>query len=84
MQTPKKPKLFIRYKNLSKDSTVTYFEILKDIVTVKFTNNTCYNYSNQSVGTTNIEKMKQLAVAGKGLGTFIEANVKNLYMRKIR
>ncbi len=84
MQTPKKKKMFIKYKNLGGKSTVARYEILKDIVTIRFTNDSVYNYSNQSAGVTNIAKMKTLAVAGKGLGTFIDAGVKELYMRKIR
>ena len=84
MNTPKKPKLFIRYKNLSGDSKVLRYEITKDVVTVEFKNNSVYNYSNQSTDPATIAKMKTLATAGKGLGTFIEANVKNRFMRKIR
>ncbi|OGV98178.1 MAG: hypothetical protein A2W53_06325 [Nitrospinae bacterium RIFCSPHIGHO2_02_39_11] len=32
----------------------------------------------------NISKMKSLALAGKGLGAFIDANVKDRFSRKIR
>jgi hypothetical protein len=84
MQTPKKKKQFIRYKNLGGASKVSHYEILKDIVTIRFTDNSSYNYSNQSAGVANIAKMKTLAAAGKGLGAFIEANLKGLFMRKIR
>jgi hypothetical protein len=84
MQTPKKPKLFIRYKNIGGASTVVRYELLKDVVTIQFKNNTVYNYSNQSAGPANIVKMKTLAAAGKGLGTFIDAHLKDLFMRKIR
>ena len=84
MNTPKKPKMFIRYKNLSGDSKVVRYHITKDVVTVEFSNNTSYNYSNQSTDQATISKMKTLATAGKGLGTYIEANVKNRFMRKIR
>lgn len=84
MNTPKKQKRFIRYKNLGGKSVVSRFEILKDIVTIKFTDNSSYNYSNQSAGVANIEQMKKLAAAGKGLGTFITTNLKDKWMRKIR
>lgn len=84
MNTPKKPKMFIRYKNLSGASTVVRYEITKDVVTVQFKNNSVYNYSNQSAGMDKIAKMKELAVAGKGLGTYITANLKDSFMRKIR
>lgn len=84
MQTPKKQKMFIRYKNLGGASKVARYEIRKDMVTIRFTDNSVYNYSNQSAGTANIEKMKALATAGKGLGTFIDANLKDRFLRKIR
>lgn len=84
MKTPKRPKMFIRYKNLSGDSNVVRYEVTKDVVTVQFADNSVYNYSNQSAGQDNIAKMKTLAAAGKGLGTFIAAGLKDRFMRKIR
>ena len=84
MNTPKKPKLFVRYKNLGGASKVLRYEIRKDVVTIEFKNNSVYNYSNQSAGEENIAKMKTLATAGKGLSTFIEASLKDRFMRKIR
>ena len=84
MNTPKKPRRYVLYKNLGGASKVLRYEITKDVVTIEFKNNSVYNYSNQSVGMDNIAKMKTLAVAGKGLSTFIEAGLKDRYMRKIR
>jgi len=76
--------MYTIYKNLSKESKVSRYEITKDTVTVRFTDHSVYIFSNQSADPVNIAKMKKLAVAGKGLGTFIEANVKNRFMRKVR
>lgn len=73
-----------KYKNLSEKSTVTAFEIAKDAVKVRFADNSVYLYSNQATGSANISKMKTLAEAGKGLGTFIEASVKDKFARKVR
>lgn len=84
MQTPKRHRLFIRYKNLSKDSTVARYEIRKDMMTIRFTDDSVYIYTNQSAAPENIEKMKSLATAGKGLGTFITANLKDRHLRKVR
>ena len=84
MQTPKKPKIFRRYKNLGGQSKVAAYEISKDGVTIRFANNSVYRYTNQSADPKNIKKMKDLAIAGKGLGTFIEANLKERYLRKVR
>jgi hypothetical protein len=84
MLTPKRPKQFQRYKNLSGDSKVAAFELAKDAVTVRFADASVYRYSNQSADPANVSKMKTLALSGKGLGTFIEKNLKDRYSRKIR
>ena len=76
--------MFIRYKNLSGDSKVARYEIRKDAMTIRFTDHTVYRYTNQTADPANISKMKTLAAAGKGLGTFIDANVKDRFLRKIR
>jgi len=73
-----------KYLNLSGKSTVTSYKILKDSVTIVFTSHKKYIYSNQSAGRLNVNQMKALAITGKGLGTFIEANLKDGYARKIR
>ena len=73
-----------RYKNLSGNSEVAAYEIAKDSVTVGFTTCAAYIYSDQSAGKSNISQMKSLALAGKGLSTFINANVKERCARKIR
>ncbi len=84
MNRPKRPKLFKRYKNLGGKSTVAAYEIEKDSMMIRFTDSSVYRYTNQTASPENIAKMKSLAQAGKGLGTFIEANVKERFLRKIR
>jgi hypothetical protein len=84
MNTPRRMKLFIRYKNLSGKSTVSKFEVKKDAITIRFTDHSVLRYTNQSADPANISKMKTLALAGKGLGTFIDANVKERFQRKIK
>ena len=84
MNTPKRPRRLALYKNLSKASKVVRYEILKDRVTVRFVDNSVYIYSNQSATPGNIEKMKTLAMAGKGLSTFIDTNLKDKWMTKVR
>ena len=83
MNTPKRPRFIYRYKNLGKASKVLKYEIRKDAVTIRFTDNTEYIYTNQTAGPENIAKMKTLAQAGKGLGTFIESTVKERWLRKV-
>ncbi|MDD2804021.1 MAG: hypothetical protein PHV33_00570 [Elusimicrobiales bacterium] len=72
------------YKNLSGKSTVASFELAKDSVKVRFNDQSVYLYSNQASGSANVRQMKTLAEAGKGLGTFIDANVKTKFARKVR
>jgi hypothetical protein len=84
MKTPTRFKLFKRYKNLSTHSKVAAYELKKDCITIRFTDHSVYRYTNQSADPKNISQMKTLAIAGKGLGTFIDANVKERYLRKVR
>jgi hypothetical protein len=84
MRTPKKPKMMRLYKNLGGKSKVVRYQIAKDAITIRFADCSVYHYSNQSADPENISKMKALAVAGKGLGTFIDANVKDRFARKIK
>ena len=74
----------VRYKNLSGNSKVVQYEIAKDAMKIRFADCSVYIYSNQSADPCNISKMKTLAVAGKGLSTFIDANVKDRFSRKVR
>ncbi len=73
-----------KYQNLSGKSDVVSYKILKDSVTIRFADHSVYIYSNQSAGRLNVNQMKALAITGKGLGTFIDANLKEGYERKIR
>ena len=77
-------KLFRRYKNLSGKSTVAKYEIKKDGITIRFTDHSIYRYTNHSADPANISKMKTLAESGKGLGTFVDANVKERFQRKVK
>ena len=73
-----------KYQNLSGKSAVASYEIAKDSVTVGFTTHAVYIYTNQSAGSENVRQMKTLALAGKGLGTYIDSNLKEKFSRKIR
>ena len=84
MTTAKKKFVTRKYKNLSGKSTVVSYALSKDQVKVNFTNQLKYVYSNQITGRENIAKMKVLAAAGKGLGTFIAASLADKFARKAR
>jgi hypothetical protein len=70
------------FENLSGDSGVIAYELLDDGVEVQFRDGTIYLYTVKSAGHKNIETMKQLALAGRGLSTFISTTVRDRYARK--
>lgn len=70
------------YKNLAGNSGVMAYEIGKDSIRVKFVDGTTYLYTIQSAGKFNIEMMEKLALAGKGLSSFISTYVRNGYESK--
>ena len=71
-----------RYKNLNGDSGVAEFENGSDYIRVKFNDGSVYLYTYASAGSSNIEEMKKLAVAGRGLNSFIKKNVNKSYASK--
>ncbi len=71
-----------RYKNLGGNSGVSAYEISDESITVQFSSGAVYLYTYNSAGSSNIKKMKSLAVAGKGLNSFIMRNVRDGYESK--
>lgn len=72
-----------RYRNLSGNSGVAAFEIGDDSIVVQFADGGAYLYNYASTGRDNIEKMKTLAMSGKGLSTFISRFIRGGYALKI-
>ena len=72
-----------RYSNRSEDSGISRYEIQGDGIIIQFSTGAKYLYTNVSAGNTNIEKMKELAIIGEGLNSFINKHVKKLYESKI-
>lgn len=70
------------YKNLNGDSGVAGFENGSDYIRVQFKDGSVYLYTYASAGSSNIEEMKRLAVAGRGLNSFINKNVRKRYAKK--
>jgi hypothetical protein len=73
-----------RYKNRSSCSGVSAYEIGEDYIKVEFADGPLYLYNHQTPGMRKVEKMKRLAVAGKGLSTFISRNVRDDYAARLR
>lgn len=73
----------IRYKNISKNSGVSAYEIGIDYIIVQFIDNRKYRYTYQSAGKDNIEEMKKRAEVGKGLSTFISTTIREKFASKL-
>ncbi len=72
-----------RYGNQGGDSGISAYEIQEDGIIVQFTNGGQYLYTNASAGVGNIAKMKELAVKGEGLNSFIMKNTRTAYASKL-
>lgn len=69
-----------RYRNLNGDSGVSAFEIGNNYIQVQFSGKARkYTYSYSKAGEYHVEQMKMLALRGRGLNSYINKYVKNLY-----
>lgn len=66
-----------RYSN--RDSGVNAYQIGLEYILVKFDSFKIYKYSYRKAGRFKVEKMKILAVKGKGLNSYINKYVKYSY-----
>jgi len=75
-----------RYKNLNGNSDIRYYEMWEDFIWIIFSDNVKYQYTYDSIGAGNVERMKELAIAGRGLTSFIntQPGVRNGYAQKAR
>lgn len=72
------------YQNLSGRSDVVSYEIGDDYIIVQFSDGGTYSYTYESTGAEDVEQMKQLALAGEGLNSFINRDVRTRYAEKLR
>jgi len=73
-----------RYKNLGGKSGIVAYEVEDDGIKVQFSDGMVYLWNNQSAGADNVDQMKALAAAGRGLNSFIMRRVKNDWASKTR
>jgi hypothetical protein len=71
-----------RYSNLNGDSGVTHYSIGPDVIRVQFQGPTVYVYDYTRPGQHHVDRMKALALAGRGLATYISQHVQKAYARK--
>lgn len=66
------------YKNSGNLSWISAFEIGEDYIKVQFIDGVIRLYTTNSVGSKHIQKMKELAISGKGLYNYIVRHVKEM------
>jgi hypothetical protein len=71
-----------RYQDLGKGSGVEAYCIGDDSISVRFVDGSTYEYTHASTGREQVEQMKVLALAGRGLSTFISREVRGNYASK--
>jgi len=73
-----------RYRNLSGNSGVVAFALAHDAILVEFEDGGIYLYNRESAGRERVERMKRLALEGRGLSTYIARHVRDGYAAKLR
>lgn len=72
------------YRNLGGTSGAIGFEIGADYIIVEFRDRSAYLYNYSKPGQTAVEYMKQLALDGRGLNSYISTHVKTNYAAQLR
>lgn len=73
-----------RYRNTGRNFGIRAYEIGEDFIIVQFVDGGTYLYNNSSTGSSNVEKMKVLAMRGQGLNSFISVTIRKSYASKLR
>lgn len=71
------------YQNLGRNSAVIGYEIAPDHIIVFFKGGAKYLYDYAHTGVPQVESMKALAKGGRGLGSFINTQVRKKYAAKL-
>lgn len=70
------------YGNHAGNSGVAAYELRDDGIAVRFRGGDTYLYTAESAGARNIARMRTLAIAGRGLATFINKYVSERFDRQ--
>ncbi len=70
-----------RYRNISGDSGVEFYEILDHAIKIRFRSGPAYVYDDVRPGYVHVRHMQDLARAGQGLSTYISRYVRSSYSR---
>ena len=65
-----------KYHNKSKKSSIDTYEVGKDgdSIAITFNSGSTYVYDYSKPGKEQVDKMKELAAAGEGLGSYVKKN----------
>jgi hypothetical protein len=72
-----------RYRNLHGDSGVAAYETGPDFIRVRFIGDGTYEYTARATGSEHVRNMQRLALAGRGLATYISRHVHDAWARKL-
>ena len=70
-----------KYKNINGNSGITGYEIGKEYIIVQFQDKSVYTYDTRKPGKDEVDKMKEFALQGFGLNSFINRIVKSDYAK---
>jgi hypothetical protein len=73
-----------RYRNIGGSSGIRSYEISNDSIIVEFSDGGKYLYNNQTTGYSNVERMKTIAINGRGLNRFISTTIKKRFASKLK
>ena len=71
------------YGNATGNSGIVAYEIRRDAIIVEFFHGGKYLYDYDTTGREHVEEMKVLALEGRGLATYINKHVRNLFAAKL-
>jgi hypothetical protein len=71
------------YKNLSGNSGVRGYEVRGDAIVLYFREGRGYLYDRHKPGAKHVAEMQRLALAGRGLATYLNKYVRDNYARKL-
>lgn len=72
-----------RYRDGQGDSGVLAFEVHEDAIDIRFKDGGVYRYSARQPGAAHVARMRLLALAGAGLNTYINQQVRERYERRL-
>ena len=71
------------YRNLDGTSGVRAYQLLDGAIAVRFANGVTYFYDDATTGKQDVQQMHRLAVAGRGLATYISQHVQDRYAGRL-